>query len=652
MFIKQLNDQIINRIAAGEVVARPASVVKELLENSIDAGATRIELTIENGGKTFIQVLDNGYGILKDELPFAISRHCTSKIDEDIHNIRTLGFRGEALPSIGSVAKLKIISKHESSPHAAEILVENGKIFPVRPASLNQGTLIEVKDLFHVVPARLKFLKTDRTELSAIHDIFKKLAMAYPKIHFLLKSKQKKIFEFFPQIEDDGDFLRIADILNSEFTKNCVYFSIKEDDIQICGYGSIPSYTCSNSLNQFCYINHRPIHDKFVLHAIKSAYNDFIPKDRYPYIVLFITMSPFDVDVNVHPTKSDVRFRDAQTIRSLIIYAIKNGLENAPLQSSSSHSDNIVKMLSASKNLENFFPKSELSFQEENISKSSQASSHSNFSKSPSYYSKPYPNSSKFYPKNDSFKKTNFQSIYKPLEKIETSFQQASIFEAQTDKKISIQNENPHNFSVHEPAEELAEKDSFSLGHACAQVHKNYIISQTTDSLIFVDQHAAHERIVYEALKKAFYGKTLTTQILLMPCPVNLSEDETSILLEHKQSLCQMGLVLEEFGPNTVLVRETPALLRNVDVESLVKDLAQEIMEYDTSDKLKDNLDHIAATMACHGSVRSGRILKIDEMNALLREMEKMPKSGTCNHGRPTFVELKLNDIEKLFKRR
>ncbi|MBB5073432.1 DNA mismatch repair protein MutL [Bartonella callosciuri] len=612
MIIRHLSENIINQIAAGEVIERPANVVKELVENAIDAGATRIEIVIANGGKNFIKVSDNGCGIPADQLTLAVSRHCTSKITDDVHNICFLGFRGEALPSIGSVAKLKLTSRTQDADNATEIIVTAGKIVGPRPAAANPGTIVEVRDLFFVTPARLKFMKTDRAEANAITDMIKRIAIAFPQIRFSLSGPDRTSMEL-PATENNtqGQLQRITQIMGKEFAPNSIVLNAERESVRLTGFACLPSFNRSNSLHQFAYVNGRPVRDKFLWGAIRGAYADVMARDRYPVSILFIDLPPADVDVNVHPTKADIRFRDSGLIRGLIIGAIREALHQTGVRPTSTCSEAILAAFQTQQPLKTFKTTNSLSSY-----------------KPPSPYF------------------ASASTIHKPLDI-------TSSFGLKEDATSLIEGLDTPSSDAYIPnTAPSSEELSYPLGAARAQIHKNYIIAQTQDSLVIVDQHAAHERLVYEALKNALYSKPLSSQLLLIPEIVELSEEDATCLLTHKDALQKFGLGIEPFGPGAIVVRETPSMLGEVNVQSLIKDLADEAAEYDTTDNLKAMLDYVAATMACHSSIRSGRLLHPEEMNALLRQIEATPNTGTCNHGRPTYIELKLADIERLFGRK
>ncbi|CDO47961.1 DNA mismatch repair protein [Bartonella tribocorum] len=617
MIIRHLSENIINQIAAGEVIERPANVVKELVENAIDAGATRIEIITANGGKNFIKVSDNGCGIPADQLTLAVSRHCTSKITDDVHNICFLGFRGEALPSIGSVAKLKLISRTKEAENAAEISVTAGKIVGPKPAAANLGTIVEVRDLFFVTPARLKFMKTDRAETNAISDMIKRIAIAFPHIRFSLSGLDRTSMELSAtENNTQGQLQRITQIMGKEFAPNSIALDAERESVRLTGFACLPSFNRNNSLHQFAYVNGRPVRDKFLWGAIRGAYADVMTRDRYPVAILFIDLPPAEVDVNVHPAKADVRFRDPGLIRGLIVGAIREALQQSGIRPTSTRSEAMLAAFQTQK------PLTQQSLG--NFKNAHQSSSYS--------------------PQSHHFATASM--VHKPLDSTNS-------FGLKENATPIMEGLNTPSGDAYIPSTiPSSEELSYPLGAARAQIHKNYIIAQTQDSLIIVDQHAAHERLVYEALKNALYAKPLPSQLLLIPEIVELSEEDATCLLTHKDALQKFGLGIEPFGPGAILVRETPSMLGKINVQALIKDLADEAAEYDTTNNLKAMLDYVAATMACHGSIRSGRLLRPEEMNRLLRQMEAIPNTSTCNHGRPTYIELKLADIERLFGRK
>ena len=614
MSIRQLSETMINQIAAGEVIERPASVVKELVENALDAGAARIEVVTAGGGLSLIRVSDDGQGIAADELELAVARHCTSKLAEDIHDIRSLGFRGEALPSIGSVSKLSIRSRTAGADGAAEIRVEGGDIFTVRPAGANRGTMVEVRDLFFSTPARLKFMKGERAEGSAITDVVKRIAIAFPQVRFTLAGADRASLDYPPADEgSEGRLRRIADVIGSEFADNTVPVMAEREGVRLEGRVSLPSYSRANALQQYAYVNGRPVRDKLLAGAIRGAFADALPRERHAVTVLFLTIDPADVDVNVHPAKADVRFRDPGLVRGLIVGAIREALASAGIRPATTGA---AAMMSA-------------------------------FRTGPAAYSHPGPANGHraFNPAFRAASSAGFDYALSPSRPLEPGFGEA----AQAEFDAGPLDSSDARAGAAPVDDALLET---GLGAARAQIHENYIIAQTRHSLVIVDQHAAHERLVYEALKQALHARPAPAQMLLLPEIVDLPQDDAARLAAHADTLKRFGLGIERFGPGAIAVRETPAMLGEIDAAALIRDLADEIADNDTVDTLRARLDHIAATMACHGSVRSGRRLKPDEMNALLRQMEATPGSGTCNHGRPTYIELKLADIERLFGRR
>jgi DNA mismatch repair protein MutL len=630
MPIRHLSETIINQIAAGEVIERPASVIKELVENAIDAGATRIEVVTGGGGKTLLRVTDNGSGIPADELPLAVSRHCTSKLSDDVHDIRALGFRGEALPSIGSVAKLTLKSRPQDADAGFEVSVSGGHLEGPRPAALNRGTIAEVRDLFYATPARLKFMKTDRAEASAITDVLKRIAIAFPHVRFSLSGTDRSPLEM-PATGTGADATleRIGQVLGQDFGENALAIDAERDGVRLAGFVGIPSHNRGNAQHQFAYVNGRPVRDKQIFGALRGAYADVIARDRHPVAVLFLTLDPALVDVNVHPAKADVRFRDPGLVRGLIVGAIKQALAQSGIRPATSGAEAMLQAFRA----EGFQPQP---------SSSAHAAS-SSYASTSWRTDRPTPRSE--------WSPQTAHPAHRPLDLGPLDFGNASAFHESEQATIDVVNipTADARATMSEAPVELQQKP---LGAARAQIHANYIVSQTEDSLVIVDQHAAHERLVYEALKNALHSRPIPGQMLLIPEVVDLPEEDAERLASHAETLARFGLGVEQFGPGAIAVRETPAMLGEMNVQQLIRDLADEIAEHETSDGLKAMLNHLAATMACHGSVRSGRRLKPEEMNALLREMEATPGSGTCNHGRPTYIELKLSDIERLFGRR
>ena len=603
MFVKQLPETLINQIAAGEVIERPASAAKELIENAIDAGATRVEIATAGGGKALLRVTDNGCGMGPDDLALAIRRHCTSKISASLMDIRTLGFRGEALPSIGSVARLSVRSRRPGDDAGAEIEVFGGKVSPVRPAPSNPGTVVEVRDLFFATPARLKFLKTERAEAGAITEVVKRMAIAFPAVRFVLSGPDRTTLEFAACGTDA--LARMAQVLGDDFSSNAIAIDAEREGVRLTGFAGVPTFNRGNSAHQYAFVNGRPVQDKLILQSIRAAYADTVPHGRYPVAVLSLALEPALVDVNVHPAKSDVRFRDPGLIRGLIIGALREALTRDGARAATTGA---AAMMSA------FRP------------------GFSPFHRTPRPAEPWSAATSPSRPFGQAPAADDVRSAF--AERQQASFAAAITPSARMDAAIQ------------EPAGE-----SFPLGAARAQLHENYIIAQTGDGLVIVDQHAAHERLVYEALKRSLEGGNRASQMLLIPEIIDLPEEECDRLMLHAEDFAAMGLGIERFGPGAVAVRETPAILGEVNAVGLVRQLADEIAEWDQHASLAGKLDYVAATMACHGSIRSGRRMRPEEMNALLRKMEATPGAGQCNHGRPTYIELKLADIERLFGR-
>lgn len=608
MNIRVLPSNLVNQIAAGEVVERPASVVKELVENAIDAQANIVDIYLNDGGKTLITVCDNGKGIGKDELPIAVERHATSKLpNDDLFNICFLGFRGEALPSIASVAKLAITSRTKGADSAWKIEVKGGIKSQVAPSAGSYGTRIEVRDLFYAQPARLKFLKSATSETTACIEVLQRIAMANPAVSFSLSVDGKKKLAYSAALGNATQqrLERLSEVVGADFRENAVMIDESRDGVHISGYVSLPTYNKANSMSQYLFVNNRPVRDKLLLGAIKGAYQDVVMHGRYPVCALYIDVPLEEVDVNVHPSKTEVRFFNANLVRGLLVTAIRNALSRA-----SSKTSNTLKLT--------------------NIV----------YSKLPDNLAED---------SNVSAMREPDVSAYRP--EIKKSFGYSSRLGAKTlAADVLPQLERKYSFRSEEEISS-DEDDVGPLGFARAQINDTYIISQTKDSLIIVDQHAAHERIVMEKLKAGMSGKSAAAQILLIPEIVDLSMPEKNKILEQAENLAKLGLEIEEFGSSEVLVRTIPALLGDTDVKSLVKDLAEQIAEWGEGFDLEQKLHLVCATIACHGSVRAGRRMNIEEMNRLLRDMEKTPHSGQCNHGRPTYVEMKLSDIAHLFER-
>jgi DNA mismatch repair protein MutL len=606
MPVRQLSETTVNRIAAGEVVERPASVVKELIENALDAGATRIEIATDGGGRRLIRVADDGTGMTRADLDLAVERHATSKLyGDDLLQINTLGFRGEALPSIGSVARLTITTRHAGEPNAWSITVDGGAKSEIKPAALSEGTRVEVKDLFYATPARLKFLKSDRSEAEAVREVVRRLAMSRPDVAFTLASDERAPVTWPAALPGAaGRLARLADVLGTEFRLNAVEVNASRDGVVVEGYAGLPTHSRANSLGQYLFVNGRPVRDKLLIGVIRGAYADYLPRDRHPVVALFVTLPPREVDVNVHPAKTEVRFRDNTLVRALLMHALKEGLaRDGQRAATTGGSATIAAFRPATLPRRGAF----------------------DWRRSPSRPLPPRGAVAAWSVPDSGFAETA-QAVF-------------DVGGAAATARIEIA----------EPAPDLLDRP---LGAARAQVHDTYIVAQTRDGLVIVDQHAAHERLVYERMKTAIEQKGIARQILLIPEIVELDAADIERLLSRADELKRFGLAIEPFGPGAIAVRETPSMLGEIDAAALARDLAEHLAEWDEALPLERRLMHVAATMACYGSVRAGRRLKPEEMNALLREMEATPNSGQCNHGRPTYVELKLSDIERLFGRR
>ena len=589
--IRQLNETAINQIAAGEVVERPASAIKELVENAIDAGASRIDVDYADGGKRLIQVTDNGCGIASEDLALAMSRHATSKIDgSDLLNIQSFGFRGEALPSLGAVGKLTLTSR-TATGSGAELQVMGGKLSPVRPAAMQPGTRATLRDLFYATPARLKFLRSDRAEAQAIADVVKRLAMAEPAIAFSLRDTVTDRMVFQVQAEQGDMFSalrgRLGQIMGRDFVDNAIAVDAEREGVNLTGFAGLPTYSRGAAVAQYPFVNGRPVRDKLLLGALRGAYADFLSRDRHPAVALFVECDPTLVDVNVHPAKSEVRFREPAMVRGLIVSGLRHALAEAGHRASTTVS---------SAALGAFTPEP---------------------TGQPRVYQMDRPRNAPGY---------------------SGLAETATMFEPQPSARV--EEDAPQVEAQHRP-----------LGAARAQLHENYILSQTEDGLVIVDAHAAHERLVYEKLKAQMANTGVGAQALLIPEVISLSEGDMALLMEQNATLSQMGLSIEPFGQGAVAVQSVPTLLGHVDVQRLVLDIVDELSDGGTQQSLQAQLDAILSRVACHGSVRTGRRMQADEMNALLREMEATPHSGQCNHGRPTYVSLAMSDIEKLFGR-
>ena len=592
--IRQLDESAINRIAAGEVVERPASAVKELVENALDAGARRVDVAYAQGGKALIRVTDDGCGMTATDLPLALSRHATSKIDgSDLLNIHTFGFRGEALPSLGAVGRLTITSRAQGAD-AAMVAVSGGRMDPVRPAALTRGTVVELRDLFYATPARLKFLRSDRAEGMAIGDVIRRLAMAEPSVSFTLRDvtdggEGRLVFRADAETGDLFAALRsrLARVVGADFTDNALAIDAERDGLRLTGYAALPTWSRGAAVAQYLFVNGRPVQDKMLFGALRAAYMDVLSRDRHPGAVLFLDCDPELVDVNVHPAKSEVRFRDAGLARGLIVSALRHALAGAGHRASSTVATATLGAM------------------------------------------QPEPAAPRVYQMD----RPSSGAVSRSM-----AFQAPMGFSDVTAGRI-------------EPVSVKDDATRRPLGAARAQLHENWIVAQTATGMVLVDAHAAHERLVYERLKRQAAEAGIAAQALLIPEIVELCADEAARVLDAAPDLARLGLTVEPFGPGAVAVRETPAILGAVNAAALLRDVLDELADQGSISTLQGRIDAVLSRMACHGSVRTGRRMTGDEMNALLREMEATPHSGQCNHGRPTWVELKLSDIERLFGR-
>ena len=599
--LRLLPETLVNRIAAGEVIERPAAAVKELVENAIDAGAQHIDVVLEDGGRVLILVADDGCGMSADELALAVERHATSKLpDDDLVDIKTLGFRGEALPSIGAVARLCITSRATGASDAYAIEIDGGRKGIPKPAALGAGTRVEVRDLFYATPARLKFLKASRTEVDHAADAIKRLAMAHPEIAFSLSDEDRVRFRYGSA---QGELLtarldRLAAVMGRDFADNAVSVTAERQGLRLSGFAGVPTLNRGNARAQYLFVNGRPVQDRLLVGAVRGAYQDFLARNRHPMVALFLDVPPETVDVNVHPAKAEVRFRDAGLVRGLIVGGLRHALEAAGHRASTTV---------AAAALEAFQPGG-----------------------------------------GGAASWRQSSTVPRELAEIAAAYQAPSStgvldsFDTPSARAAIDEIETPGGHAA----------VSFPLGAARAQVHGTYIVAQTETGMVIVDQHAAHERLVYERMKAALANGGAKRQGLLIPEVVEMEEAAVERLCARVAEFGELGLVIEKFGPGAVVVREVPALLGQSDVTGLLRDLADDLEEFGAGLALKERLEDVCSTMACHGSVRAGRRLTPDEMNALLREMEMTPHSGQCNHGRPTYVELNLADIEKLFGRR
>lgn len=621
MPIRRLPPETVNRIAAGEVVERPSSAIKELVENALDAGASRIEIQADGGGLSRILIADDGHGMAPDQLALCVERHATSKLepddagDVDLLRIHTLGFRGEALPSIGSVARLTITSRPREGGDAHQITVEGGDQRPVAPAGFPgpHGARVEVRDLFYATPARLKFMKSERAEAMAISEEIKRQAMAHEAVAFTLDLDGRTVLRLPAEHPGDhGRLKRLAALLGRDFEANALLIDQERDGVRLTGYAGLPTYSRGNAAHQYLFVNGRPVKDRLLQGALRGAYADFLARDRHPAAVLFLDIDPLYVDVNVHPAKAEVRFRDPALVRGLIVGALRHALAAAGHRASTTVAADALSGFRAHEGVA--------------------APAYSPTSPSAQGWS-------------------GWQGWAAPAS------QSAQILPGLNERSARVEDLLPPGLSATpspfpDPRSVPPSEIDYPLGAARAQLHGTYIVAQTRDGLVVVDQHAAHERLVYERMKAQMAEGAVTRQALLAPEVVELDPAEAERVAGKADELAELGLIVEPFGAGAVLVRETPALLGETDVQGLIRDIADDLAEHGAALSLKERMAEVCGTMACHGSVRAGRVLSAPEMNALLRQMEATPHSGQCNHGRPTYVELKLGDLERLFGRR
>jgi DNA mismatch repair protein MutL len=618
--IRRLPPDAVNRIAAGEVVERPAAAAKELVENALDAGARSIRVRIERGGLQLLSIEDDGYGMDADELLLAVERHATSKLaaDDDGHidllNIATMGFRGEALPSIGSVSRMSILSRGDGSDRAHQLDIEGGAISGPKPAAWQglapTGTRVEVRDIFFATPARLKFMKSERAEALAVADTMRRLALARPDVGFSLESDGRSIIRLGAEQGDpvEARLRRLGAVLGREFRENAIAIDSERDGVTVSGFAGLPTFNRGSAQHQYLFVNGRPVKDRMLVGVIRAAYQDFLARDRHPMAALFVELQHTEVDVNVHPAKTEVRFRDAANVRGLMIGALRHGLAAAGHRASTTVAGAALGSMR------------------------------------PGASPLPWGSSPRGI------------SPAQPLSGGPSMFQAAGLGEHVSARFEHAPATGFGPVDLAEAVEAVSHSEApaqaFPLGVARAQLHETYIVAQTTDGVVIVDQHAAHERLVYERMKAEMGASGVRRQALLIPEIVELSEEEAARVLERAGELEEMGLEVEPFGRGAVAVRATPALFGLMDAKGLIRDLADDFAEFEAGTALKERIEEVMGSMACRGSVRAGRRLTVEEMNALLRQMEATPHSGQCNHGRPTYVELKLADIERLFGRR
>ena len=599
--IRLLTQRLSNQIAAGEVVERPASVVKELLENSLDAGADRIDIELEKGGIKLIRIRDNGMGVEKDDLPLALNRHATSKIVklDDLENVTSLGFRGEALASISSVSRLTMISRTPEAAEAWKVETEGRDMETnVSPAAHPPGTHVEVRDIFFNTPARRKFLRTEQTEYKRIDETIKRLALSRFDVGFNVQHNHRVVHRF-ERADNEAEMKRrVSQICGPAFMDNSVTIDMESSGLRLSGWVSLPTFSRSQADLQYFYVNGRAIRDKLISHAIKQAYRDVLYHGRHPAFVLYLEVDPALVDVNVHPTKHEVRFRDSRLVHNFLFSALHKSLAAVRPE------DHIE----STANEDTQIQETQDSYQQNTIRYGDfGGSSNSSYDRGP----------------------VSRGAIQSQL----NSFNE---FTSSTQPDFS------------QPAEN---EDIPPLGFAVAQLHGIYILAQNAHGLVVVDMHAAHERITYEYMKGSISDEGIKAQPLLVPVSLAVSEGEADSADEHKQALEKLGLTIDRIGPESLNIRQVPVILKSADVEQLVRDVLSDFLEHGSSDRIETHRDEILSTMACHGSVRANRQLSITEMNSLLRDMERTERSGQCNHGRPTWAQMSLSDLDKLFLR-
>ena len=606
--IRHLPDQLVNQIAAGEVIERPASALKELIENSLDADASRICVDLAEGSLSGLTVSDDGAGMAHDELILAVQRHATSKLPNDnLVDIQFFGFRGEALPSIGSVSQLRLFSRQHEDLHGWALTVRHGNADEPEPAAGERGTRIEINDLFASVPARLKFMKTQKTEAGQCYDVVRRFAMSRPDVSFILTDSGRTVLQLPVQDTSDNGFARrLSEILGPVFARESVVVEAEKPGMRLTGYAGLPTMNRATAAQIYLFVNGRPVRDRQMLGAVKAGYQDMIPRGRHPVLVLFLTIETKAVDVNVHPAKAEVRFRDAASVRGLLVGALSSALRSAGMQATAEGGEAALRQFSHAPSLGYRGSSGRYSLQPDS--------------------------------QNSLLAAQTFQQRSKSSPDFLIQAPPQAKYDAGPDLPDSLADEEEVNLA-------------YPLGAAKAQLHKTYIVAETSTGLCVIDQHAAHERLVMEQMKAQYSQGQVKSQSLLLPEIVELLCDQIEAVVAEAEQLRITVLEVEAFGPGAVMIRAVPALLGQTDVKILMRDLAEELVQLGGTTALQDKIGHILATLSCHSSVRAGRRLNVDEMNALLRQMEITPAAGQCNHGRPTFITLTLADLEKLFGR-